>query len=587
MASKQKLHYANFIVLPLVVFSLAPGTHDPNGIPKLVALIIGSFMMYIINYRNLYIKFNLAIFPWLLVCIYGIIQLAHPIDLQVFLLGTFMRNGGYFAIISLALIFTIVSNLPLAAIEEFQKCVLVTHYGLLAYGFLEISNLLPYQSVNKYQNSLTLTLTNPNFTSAYLGTSIAAYLCTSIFNKRNQIIKHFIVLGCTIFLLYKTESLQGYLILLISFLIFGIYWQKEIVSFVGKFKLNLLAIVILLLLAFNFKMLLDWLTLNGSIRQRFSYWRLSIRIWKDNPFFGIGLDNIRNYSTKYRDLSLVKQEGIFTAPDRSHNVLIDHFVNGGIFAGICWLTFILVTSYFAIRNLNSNKQGRASRNYLFIVIIWFSYLVQSLISVDHLALTLLGYISAGFIIGNTSSSRQQSVVQRKSVKKWVIKIQIFAILLFTLFFLVYSIFIIKFEYYSYQYLYKNNSSVLNKIYNSKVIVPQTLEDVTVKISQTKDFEGANYFAIKLLDHSPSSHQAYYIKSVYLESKNDIYGARNEMLKALKIDKFNSVYLLAMSIFEFNLGDKFAAQQYLAKTIAINPNQQGVDIVSKLISGSKK
>ena len=54
-----------------------------------------------------------------------------------------------------------------------------------------------------------------------------------------------------------------------------------------------------------------------------------------------------------------------------------------------------------------------------------------------------------------------------------------------------------------------------------------------------------------------------------------------MLKALAIDKYNSVYLLGMSIYEYKLGNQIEAEHYLSETIAINPNQQGVDIVSKI------
>jgi tetratricopeptide (TPR) repeat protein len=144
---------------------------------------------------------------------------------------------------------------------------------------------------------------------------------------------------------------------------------------------------------------------------------------------------------------------------------------------------------------------------------------------------------------------------------------------------------VKYEHNAYKYLYKNDTTVLQEIYDSKAVVSQTLEDVTVKISQTKDFTNANLFALKLLTYRPSSHQAYYIKSVYLESKGNIPAAKDEMLKALTIDKFNSVYLLGMSIYEYKLGNQLKSEEYLAKTIDINPNQQGVDIVSKIISSN--
>ena len=38
----------------------------------------------------------------------------------------------------------------------------------------------------------------------------------------------------------------------------------------------------------------------------------------------------------------------------------------------------------------------------------------------------------------------------------------------------------------------------------------------------------------------------------------------------------------MSIYEYKLGNQMKSEEYLAKTIDINPNQQGIDVVSKII-----
>ena len=331
----------------------------------------------------------------------------------------------------------------------------------------------------------------------------------------------------------------------------------------------------------QFNSLVSWIINNGSVKQRLSYWMLSIDIWQDNKLTGVGLENLREYSTKYRDLNLVKQEGIFTAPDRSHNVVLDHFVNGGLFTGILWLLFISLISYLAFSNLINFKKNEYSIDYLMVVIIWFSYVVQSLISVDHLVLTLVGYISGGFIVGqnrNKSGKLFAKWANPKLFRKFNLAILTILFVLFS----SYSIQVVKYEYNAYRYLYKNDTTVLQEIYDSKVVVSQTLEDVTVKISQTKDFANANLFALKLLTYRPSSHQAYYIKSVYLESNSNIPAAKDEMLKALTIDKFNSVYLLGMSIYEYKLGNQMKSEEYLAKTIDINPNQQGIDVVSKII-----
>ena len=578
-----------FTVLPLVVFLIAPGLHDPSGIPKLTALVVGGFIFASLNLNKIFFSSKIQLIPWLMILSYGAIQVIRLDDLQHFLLGAFFRNGGFIALITLALIFTITVNLPKESTDIFSKIFLGTSYGLLIYGLFQISNILPYKESSQYQNSLTLTLTNPNFASAYLGIFISVFTIKIIALDRKKLnLKNVLVLLMAVFFLYKTQSLQGYLIMLFGWFLLSVIYRNKIKTFVFRFKklsfLTVMLFVTLFIIKFN--LLFNWIINSGSVRQRINYWKLSIKIWQDNKLTGVGLENLRDYSTRYRDLVMVKQEGIFTAPDRSHNVVLDHFVNGGIFTGTLWLLFIITVSYIAFRNLIKLKEEGALNNYLLVIVIWFSYVLQSLISVDHLALTLLGYISGGLIVGH--NRKQNKKQQGNNVKpKLFMRLNLAVLTIMFLLFLSYSFKIVNYESDAYKYLYKNDATVLKEFYGSKAVVSQTLEDVTVKISQSKDFEGANLFALKLLEYRPSSHQAHYIKSVYLESKGDIPAARDEMLKALAIDKYNSVYLLGMSIYEYKLGNQMEAEQYLSETIAINPNQQGVDIVSKLISGSKK
>lgn len=572
-----------FTVLPLVALVIAPGLHDANGIPKLIALVVGGFIYVSVNSNKLFFSSKIQLIPWLMVLSYGAIQLIRLDDFQHFLFGAFFRNGGYITLVTLALIFTITVNLPKEFIDSFYKIFLSTSYGLLVFGVLEILDFLPFKMTNTYQNALTLTLTNSNFASAFLGTFISVFFVyTFLKPKKPQLIKILITI-LALFLLYKTQSLQGYLVILVNiFLLIVLYRNKIKELILGSKKLSFIFLVLFIsVLVIQFNSLVSWIINNGSVEQRLSYWRLSIDIWQDNKLTGVGLENLREYSTEYRDLNLVKQEGIFTAPDRSHNVVLDHFVNGGLFTGILWLLFISFISYLAFSNLINFKKNEYSIDYLMVVIIWFSYVVQSLISVDHLVLTLLGYISGGLIVGQSRNKSEKSFTKWGDAKLFR-QLNLLILIILFLLFASYSIQVVKYEYNAYRYLYKNDTTVLQEIYDSKVVVSQTLEDVTVKISQTKDFANANLFALKLLTYRPNSHQAYYIKSVYLESNGNIPAAKDEMLKALMIDKFNSVYLLGMSIYEYKLGNQLKSKEYLAKTININPNQQGIDVVSKLI-----
>jgi tetratricopeptide (TPR) repeat protein len=125
-------------------------------------------------------------------------------------------------------------------------------------------------------------------------------------------------------------------------------------------------------------------------------------------------------------------------------------------------------------------------------------------------------------------------------------------------------------------------SSLVDLYGSKYVQSKTLEDVAIKISQDKDFEMANKFANRLLLKKPSSHQAYYIKSVYYESIKSDAEAREAMLEALRIDEYNSVYLLSMAIYDYKLGDIDSSRDYLQRAKISNPSQKGIDLVEKML-----
>lgn len=576
-----------FLILPLTVLTIGPGIHDVNGFPKLVAMVTGTLILVLIYPANFKITSKITTIPWLMVASYGIIQLINSNDLNSFLLGTYMRNGGYITLICLATLFTIVSNLPIKKVKEFENIFLISIYGLIIYAVLQFFDLLPYKTILDYEGALALTLTNPNFTSAYLGITVSGLTILSISREKN-FFQYVLLLPVVSYFLFRTQSLQGFLIVFVTFVIYLIYERKKIFLLIKKFKKSIFLILlgVSFLLASNFSYISQWLTTNGSVKQRLSYWELSIDIWRDHFLTGVGLDNLRNFTTSYRSLAIVKQEGIFTAPDRSHNVILDHFVNGGLFTGLLWLTFVVLVSRLALKNIILAEHTQTSPKLLFVSVCWFGYLVQSLISVDHLALTVLGFISGGFVVASSTDveKRQNSnLISSKKGRKVVLSFATVLFLIFSLF----SVKIFEIERNAYKFLINNDNNALKSVYNSKYVVPQTLEDVAVKVSQAKDFENAYLLALKLLRHDPTSHQAYYMRAVYFESKDDLTGAKKDMLKALELDQFNSVYLLGMAVLEYNLGNKIIAREYLNDTIMVNPNQTGINIVTNLLAQKVK
>jgi hypothetical protein len=330
----------------------------------------------------------------------------------------------------------------------------------------------------------------------------------------------------------------------------------------------------------NISQLFSWIQNNGSVSQRLNYWKLVLDIWNDHKFVGIGLENLRDFAPRYRSEALVRQEGIFTNPDRAHNVFLDHLVQGGLFLGMVWLLFILVISVFAARNLFSKTKYLTSEDFI-IIMIWFSYVAQSTISVDHLALTLLGIVS-GAIITRNNLNKWITLKPRKE-SRFITTSLISTLTAVMLSFLIFLGQVVKFEYWALDVIARKNSTNLQKLYDSKIVVPQTLEDIAVEISKSKNYELAYSFGEKLLKHRPSSHQGYYIRSVYFESKSDLEKAKIAMLRALELDPYNSVYLLSMSIYEYKLNNLEAAKNYFLLAKDINPTQEGLDLVSQYIT----
>ena len=109
---------------------------------------------------------------------------------------------------------------------------------------------------------------------------------------------------------------------------------------------------------------------------------------------------MRPYSIIFRDLGLTLQEGVIVAPDRSHNLILDHFVWGGAVAGVLWLVFNIIISYRCFKILYRITKNQSEEILMIPVLLWLGFLIQSLISVSPLTLTLVGYLAAGLIVGS-------------------------------------------------------------------------------------------------------------------------------------------------------------------------------------------
>ena len=571
-----------FIIVPLTILPIATIFNDSNSLPKFLGLLTGTLILMASKWKEFQIKHSLH---WILLALAGLYfmgQIYKPISLESFLLGSWGRNGGFIALCCFVIIFVISSSTNSNEIYQFHKIFYLTSCAVYIYGLVQITKIvsLPVNSI--YKNELIATFGNPNFTSAFIGMalSVQIYIGISNFRFKKFTLINTIVVGIGFYELFLTKSIQGYLVIIVNVSIFSVlffYTNFKAVSVRFKQMISVAALLGATIFTINLQNLINWLVINGSIKQRIGYWKLALDIFQDNLLFGVGIDNMRDPATRYRSLELVKQEGIFTAPDRAHNVILDHFVNGGIFTGVAWVIVIVWISYVALKNIVDAKFKSESNLGIYANIIWFSYLTQSLISVDHIALTTLGIMSGGIILSRNKELKKVDVksVIPSTILSRLSLILLFPILIFCFYFMTT---IVKSEISANNFLNLNQPEYIEPIFNSKYVAPQTLEQVMVKLSKEKNFRESYKFANKLLIYRPNSHQAYYMRSVYFESLNEIETAKIEMLKAQKLDQYNSVYLLALAIYEYNLDNLSSAKVYLERAKNITPTQKGLQEV---------
>ena len=146
-----------------------------------------------------------------------------------------------------------------------------------------------------------------------------------------------------------------------------------------------------------------------QIDSRLSYWRIGYEIGKDNIIFGVGKDQLFYFSPEYLNELYSKRIMELTSIDKSHNVILDHFANGGLIAALVWI-LLCVLIFKCILNLLSENNLKITKWKLFpFISIWITYFFQSIISPDDLLLTLLGITSAGVIYGLNGVNNKKRV----------------------------------------------------------------------------------------------------------------------------------------------------------------------------------
>jgi O-antigen ligase len=345
--------------------------------------------------------------------IYFISYRANNQKYSEFLFGHFGRSEGFLVIVGLTLTILLAAENFLNKNKELEKCFLALIVFAILYGLVQQSNLDPLKWKVE-RGTIILTLGNSNFSGALLGI-LTGFILPRIFTKKlTTLISNLFLLILVIFLIINTNSSQGLVIFIFLFCIFMAYKLWNLVNMRTFISLIVSAFLLgFLFLITNYDYILKNLNSALQVQSRFRHFALGFRIWHENPVFGVGIDGMGLNSARYITESDAKHWGNYTFPDRSHNIFIDGFANGGILIGILIIFTYTCITWYSVKLISNKNTKRSDNNesgkeIIPYILIWYGVLLQNFFSPSHIYIKFIGFVAGGCIVAKYNKNNSKT-----------------------------------------------------------------------------------------------------------------------------------------------------------------------------------
>ncbi len=403
----------------LATLAITPwATVDPINVPKLAVIALGGFITlgaFLINAKALFarkhrivqILIGLFVLDLILVLFF-----AGTNPYQEFF-GTYGRSTGFVAYIALAsLMLGAVVVASTKFVLTFTRFLLIAGGLSVGYGLLQAIGADPIKWVNQYSPVIGF-LGNPNFQSSFVGFSgvlAFGFICAHGI-KNSWRIGYVAYLLLAIFVIIKTDSQQGLLVLAGGIAIVGMIWLSQSrfkIATIPALVVNGIGAVFVALGSLNIGPLAS-LLYKASVTYRGDYWRAGWEMTIEHPFLGVGLDSYGDWYRRARTLEATLRRGPEVTSNAAHNVLLDFSSNGGFPLVLIYLALMVLVVISAIKLLKrSNGFDPAVAG---LIAVWIAYQAQSIISLNQLGLAVWGWIISGLIIGYEINTRPEEVKQ--------------------------------------------------------------------------------------------------------------------------------------------------------------------------------
>lgn len=334
--------------------------------------------------------------------------------------GNVERGEGLFLLIHLWLFLLVLAGF-IRTMKEwlvvfdgvFVGSVLVSLYALAQYLQIHYPAAFNFGLLSSTGSRLDATIGNPGYVAGYLVFGVFFGLIL-LFKRENYWLRWIYVaaIALELFIAFNTGTRGGMLALigaavaLIGY--FTFYYKKEDQRFLTAGLVALATIVLAVGLLFTFKYspfvasnqvlsrIASISLTEGTAQNRFLVWSTAIAGFKERPVLGWGYENFYIPFNKYFSAEL--REPWF---DRSHNMIFDRLLTGGIVGLVGYLAFLLVPYFFLWRRYWLNRVELRDPKLVLPVILTVmlgAYVVQNMFIFEALVtyiplLILLSFVS--------------------------------------------------------------------------------------------------------------------------------------------------------------------------------------------------
>jgi O-antigen ligase len=332
-----------------------------------------------------------------------------PLSQQIF--GVAGRSLGFlhYFFLGLMLLGALTENRD-SAISNFLKGLTLTGLFEAFYGILQYLKLDPVNWENE-SNWVFGTFGNPNFLSAFVGISVSASLFMFFQNQSSRwklLNVSNIFLGTTLAAL--SDSIQGLVLIAVSVAILVIVstFLKSKLLGIAMSLAGALSFVVAILGIFQIGPLTRFLY-QDSTSFRGDYWRAGIAMAKENLLTGVGLDSYGDYYRQFRDATAGQRRGLDVYSDSAHNLFIDLAATGGLLLLISYLFINILVVISIFRTMKASEQLKIES--LILPVIWLTFQIQTLISINVSSLAIWGWMTAGLILAQNRVTVSDSMTK--------------------------------------------------------------------------------------------------------------------------------------------------------------------------------